>query len=47
MRSPESNWEAWVRKAEHDLVAIRSIMAGEEVPWDVVCFHAQRPQRNC
>jgi HEPN domain-containing protein len=42
MKSPDVNWRAWTRKAGHDLLAIRSILAGEEVPWDVICFHAQQ-----
>jgi HEPN domain-containing protein len=42
MSGPEANWAAWLRKADHDALAIRSILAGEEVPWDVVCFHAQQ-----
>lgn len=32
MKRPEVNWQAWVRKAEHDLLAIRSILAGEDIP---------------
>jgi HEPN domain-containing protein len=42
MRSPEADWQGWVRKAENDALAVQSILAGEEVPWDVVCFHAQQ-----
>ena len=42
MSAPESNYAAWIEKAEHDLLAIDSILAAERVPWDVVCFHAQQ-----
>lgn len=33
---------AWFEKAEHDFVAIRRVMVGDDVPWDVVTFHAQQ-----
>ena len=42
MSSPESNWHAWVNKAEHDRLNIRNNLAAQEVPWDTVCFHAQQ-----
>jgi HEPN domain-containing protein len=42
MSSRESNWQAWVRKAEHDLLNVRNNLIAEEVPWDTVCFHAQQ-----
>ncbi len=42
MRSPESNWHAWVEKAENDLLNVRNNLAAGEVPWDTVCFHAQQ-----
>ena len=42
MSSPESNWHAWVRKAEHDRLNIRNNLVAQEVPWDTVCFHAQQ-----
>lgn len=33
----------WVRKAEHDLEAVRRIMAVDEgCPYDTVCFHCQQ-----
>jgi HEPN domain-containing protein len=33
----------WVRKAEHDLEAVRRIMATEEgCPYDTACFHCQQ-----
>ncbi|MFH1023552.1 MAG: HEPN domain-containing protein [Planctomycetota bacterium] len=37
-----SNYPAWMEKAEHDFLAIRNNMAAGQVPWDVVCFHAQQ-----
>ena len=33
---------AWVRKAEHDLVAVDAIGAASDPPWDIVVFHAQQ-----
>ena len=33
---------AWVRKAEHDLMAVDAISAGDDPPWDIVVFHAQQ-----
>jgi HEPN domain-containing protein len=33
----------WVRKAEHDLEAVRRIMAVDEgCPYDTACFHCQQ-----
>ncbi|MBA3976262.1 MAG: DNA-binding protein [Candidatus Solibacter sp.] len=33
----------WVRKAEHDLEAVRRILAVEQgCPFDVACFHCQQ-----
>jgi HEPN domain-containing protein len=42
MSGPESNWEAWVAKAEGDFLNIENNLASSEVPWDTVCFHAQQ-----
>jgi HEPN domain-containing protein len=42
MKSRETNWQAWVSKAEHDLLNVRNNLAADEVPWDTVCFHAQQ-----
>jgi HEPN domain-containing protein len=42
MSSPESNWAAWLRKADHDLLNIENNLAAKEIPWDTVCFHAQQ-----
>jgi HEPN domain-containing protein len=40
--SDPADVSAWVRKAEHDLVAVDSISAGTDPPWDIVVFHAQQ-----
>lgn len=42
MSGRERDPAAWVLKAEHDLLAIRSLIAGAIVPWDMVAFHAQQ-----
>ena len=42
MKPTESNWRSWVAKAENDLLCIRNNLAAEQVPWDVVCYHAQQ-----
>jgi len=42
MSSPESNFSAWLRKADHDLLNIQNNLAAKEIPWDTVCFHAQQ-----
>lgn len=42
MSSPDSNFEAWLRKAEHDLLNIENNLIAKDIPWDTVCFHAQR-----
>jgi len=42
MSGRETNFRAWVDKAEHDRLAIQSMLAAPRVPWDIVCFHAQQ-----
>lgn len=42
MNSAESNFKAWLRKADHDLLNIENNLAAKEIPWDTVCFHAQQ-----
>ncbi|MCP9449550.1 MAG: HEPN domain-containing protein [Nitrospira sp.] len=42
MSSPESNFSAWLRKADHDLLNIENNLAAKDIPWDTVCFHAQQ-----
>lgn len=32
----------WITKAQHDLTSARIILASEEGPTDVVCFHSQQ-----
>lgn len=42
MNNPESNYRAWVGKAESDLLNIENNIVAASVPWDTVCFHAQQ-----
>ncbi len=42
MSRPESNYRAWLRKAEHDLLNIANNLAAAQIPWDTVCYHAQQ-----
>jgi HEPN domain-containing protein len=42
MSSAESNFSAWLRKADHDLLNIENNLAAKDIPWDTVCFHAQQ-----
>lgn len=42
MSVPESNYRAWLRKAEHDLLNVENNLAADQVPWDTVCYHAQQ-----
>lgn len=42
MNSAESNFTAWLRKADHDLLNIENNLAAKDIPWDTVCFHAQQ-----
>jgi HEPN domain-containing protein len=34
--------QAWVSKAENDLLNVRNNLQAEQVPWDTVCFHCQQ-----
>ena len=34
--------QAWVQRAEHDLLNIENNLTAARVPWDTVCFHAQQ-----
>lgn len=34
--------QAWLSKAENDLLNIRNNLASEHVPWDTVAFHSQQ-----
>lgn len=42
MSSAESNFSAWLRKADHDLLNIENNLVAKDIPWDTVCFHAQQ-----
>ena len=42
MNGAESNFDAWLRKAQHDLLNIESNLAAKDIPWDTICFHAQQ-----
>ncbi len=42
MSAPDSPYEAWLRKAEHDLLNIDNNLAAARIPWDTICFHAQQ-----
>ena len=42
MSGPETDYRAWMAKAEHDLLNIENNLAAARVPWDTVCFHAQQ-----
>lgn len=39
---PGSLHTAWLAKAANDYLAIQNNVNAAEVPWDVVCFHAQQ-----
>jgi len=39
MSSAESNFSAWLRKADHDLLNIENNLAAKDIPYDAVCFH--------
>lgn len=39
---PASPYTAWLAKAAHDYLAIQNNVNAADVPWDVVCFHAQQ-----
>ena len=40
--SDPADVSAWVRKAEHDLLAVDAISTVDDPPWDIVVFHAQQ-----
>lgn len=42
MEKAEPDHAGWVRKAEQDLRAVEVMLTAENVPWGVVCFHAQQ-----
>lgn len=42
MSAPESNYAAWIAKADNDFLNIENNLKAGRVPWDTVCFHAQQ-----
>ena len=34
--------QAWVSKAENDLLNVQNNLQAQKVPWDTVCFHCQQ-----
>ena len=42
MSAAETEYLAWFKKAEHDLLSISNNLASAEVPWDKVTFDAQQ-----
>ncbi|MBI4964306.1 MAG: HEPN domain-containing protein [Desulfomonile tiedjei] len=42
MSAPETNYSAWLVKAENDFLNMENNLQAAQVPWDTVCFHAQR-----
>lgn len=42
MKAAESNFLAWIAKAENDFLNIENNLSASRVPWDTVCFHAQQ-----
>lgn len=39
---PAPPYTAWPNKAANDYLAIQNNVNAANVPWDVVCFHAQQ-----
>jgi HEPN domain-containing protein len=42
MSGPETNYRAWLAKAESDLLNIENNLSAARIPWDTICFHAQQ-----
>lgn len=42
MSAPRTNYQAWLRKADNDLLNAENNLAATRAPWDTVCFHAQQ-----
>ena len=42
MSVPESNYGAWLAKAQNDFLNIENNLRANRIPWDTVCFHAQQ-----
>jgi len=47
MKSPENNWQAWVEKAENDLLNVRNNVAADEVPGTPCVSTRSRQRRRC
>ncbi|MEW6533523.1 MAG: HEPN domain-containing protein [Thermodesulfobacteriota bacterium] len=42
MNDPETNYAAWLAKAENDFLNIENNLQATRIPWDTVCFHSQQ-----
>lgn len=42
MSKAETNYRAWLAKADEDLLNIDNNIDAERVPWSTICFHAQQ-----
>ncbi|MBM4326951.1 MAG: HEPN domain-containing protein [Deltaproteobacteria bacterium] len=42
MNVPETNYAAWLAKAENDFLNIENNLKAARIPWDTVCFHSQQ-----
>ena len=42
MSAPETAYQAWLTKAERDLLNVENNLVAQQTPWDTVCFHAQQ-----
>jgi HEPN domain-containing protein len=40
--SNEDNPDAWIAKAQGDLLCIENNLVARDIPWEVVAFHAQQ-----
>lgn len=47
MSDRESNFRAWLAKADNDALNIQNNLAARRVPWDTICFHAQQAAEKC
>jgi HEPN domain-containing protein len=42
MSAPDTNYAAWLAKAESDFLNIKNNLSAPLIPWDTVCFHSQQ-----
>lgn len=42
MSERRTNYKEWAAKSESNFLCIRNNLASSEIPWDMVCFHAQQ-----